>query len=257
MGKDKVCVVIPIYTNNLKVEERCALRHNITLLSAYPIMFVYPKGFNILPLHQAYPHVGLQPVSDKWLGEGLGIFGYNKMMVSESFYKLFVDYEYILICHTDAWIFHDELTGWCNKGYDLVAAPWPMPPRYKHFPIRQYMLLRLKLKSKHKYSHYQKYGRIGNGGLCLRRVETFRKACITYKADIERYANKINEDVFWALHSNYFNVPSVEEAMKFSFDKKPKLLYELNHSQLPMGCHDFNNPTHWIFWQQFINLPLS
>lgn len=64
------------------------------------------------------------------------------MMMSEAFYQLFSDCEYILICHTDAWIFRDDLSAWCQKGYDLIAAPWPTRPRYRHFPMKQFIQLK-------------------------------------------------------------------------------------------------------------------
>lgn len=47
------------------------------------------------------------------------------------------------------------------------------------------------------------FGKIGNGGLSLRRVETFRKACVDYADTIAYYNSQsgalYNEDLFWAL----------------------------------------------------------
>lgn len=250
----EVCVVIFIYSNNIKQEERVAIDHNLHVLRNYPCRFVYPTGFDIQPLHQAYPWVDLLEVSDEWLGLKNGIAGYNKMMLSEEFYKLFDDYEYIFICHSDAWIFRDELSQWCRKGYDLVAAPWPTRPRYKHFPLKQILRLRILLKPKHKILHCQQFGRIGNGGLCLRKIEKFREACVTYKDEIDYYNSnpqETNEDSFWAIIPKDFNVPTEEEALHFAFDAKPKLAYELNHHNLPMGCHGFNKPSRFEFWRPF------
>lgn len=257
--KQLVCVVIPVYTNDLTPEERRALANNLQKLGRYPCVFIYPDGFDIQPLHQAYPRVGLLKVSDNWLGTRRGIAGYNEMMMSAEFYSLFSDYEYIFICHYDAWIFRDEVETWCRKGYDLVAAPWPTRKRYTHFPLKQYIRLKLLLKPRHKILHCQMFGRIGNGGLCLRKVETFRKACIDYKEDIDYYnahADVLhNEDLFWALVPK-LNVPSVDEAMKFSFDLKPQLLYEQNGRQLPMACHGFNKPNRRKFWSRFLTQAL-
>ena len=86
--------------------------------------------------------------------------GYNEMMMSEKFYELFSDYEYILICHVDAWLFRNELVEWCRKGYDHVAAPWPMRPRYGRFPLKQYLKLKLWLKPKRKIIHCQMLERL-------------------------------------------------------------------------------------------------
>lgn len=249
-------VIIPIYKPQLKDYERAALENNLRLLEGFPVTFLKPEHTDMTELHEQYPAVGMQSVSDEWLGTKKGIQGYNEMMMSEKFYELFSDYEYILICHVDAWLFRNELVEWCRKGYDHVAAPWPMRPRYRRFPLKQYLKLKLWLKPKRKIIHCQMFGKIGNGGLSLRRVETFRKACVDYADTIAYYNSQsgalYNEDLFWALEPS-LKLPSVEEALKFSFDLKPELSYELNHQQLPMACHGFNKPVRIKFWRQFIH----
>ena len=81
----------------------------------------------------------VREVSDEWLGRKNGIAGYNRMMLSAGFYELFRDYEYLLICHTDAWIFRDELADWCRRGYDCVAAPWVRRKVYDLPILKQYL----------------------------------------------------------------------------------------------------------------------
>lgn len=130
-----VKVIIPIYRTTLKDWERASLDNTLRLLSAYPILFLIPEGLDIRPLSTVYPSVEVMRVSPDWLGTRRGIAGYNEMMLSRSFYDLFADTEYIFICHLDAWLFRDELAAWCRKGYDLVAAPWPLRPRYRRFPF--------------------------------------------------------------------------------------------------------------------------
>lgn len=137
-----VKVIIPIYRTTLKDWERASLDNTLRLLSAYPILFLIPEGLDIRPLSTVYPSVEVMRVSPDWLGTRRGIAGYNEMMLSRSFYDLFTDTEYIFICHLDAWLFRDELAAWCRKGYDLVAAPWPLRPRYRRFPFRQWLALK-------------------------------------------------------------------------------------------------------------------
>lgn len=248
-------VVIPVYQSELKEYERAALNNNLKLLEGFPVAFVKPQHTDLSSLTNDYPQVEVINVSDDWLGTKRGIQGYNEMMMSETFYALFSDYEYIFICHVDAWLFRNDLAAWCAKNYDLVAAPWPTRPRYKRFPLRQYLQLKLWLKPKHKILHCQMFDRIGNGGLCLRKVATFRQACVDYKAVIDYYNNQSdalhNEDLFWALEPN-LSVPTVEEALTFSFDLKPELSYKMNNYQLPMACHGFNKPPRIAFWRKFI-----
>ena len=55
------------------------------------------------------------------------------------------------------------------------------------------------------------------------------------------YQPIINEDLFWAevIPNNFpdFKVPRPTEALKFSFEVNPEILYQLNNEQLPFGCH--------------------
>lgn len=255
--KYTVKIVIPLYKEKLKDWEEAALANNLHILSGYPVVFVRPEGLNISTWTNRYPQAETLTVSTDWLGTRRGIAGYNEMMMSKRFYELFTDTEFILICHTDAWIFADHLTEWCDKGYDLVAAPWPVRPRYKRFPFKQFLQLKKYLFTpSHGISRQQMYGKIGNGGLCLRKVTTFINACKQYSleiADFNSHPDSMhNEDIFWALVPQKFNYPTVEEALKFAYDLKPKVCHRLNHEQLPMGCHGFNHKSRLPFWKQFI-----
>ncbi len=253
-----VKVVIPIYRLPLKPEEEASLENTMRMLASHSIVFLIPETLDTTQLLRLYPQAEEMRVSSRWLGLERGIMGYNEMTMSKDFYDRFADCEYILICHTDAWIFRDELEQWCRQGYDIVAAPWPTRPRYRRFPLKQYLRLRRRLAPKGKILHQDMFGRIGNGGLCLRRVKAFSDACEKYQAEAKRFITQsvgnvlYNEDLFWALIPEEFNYPSVETALKFSFDLKPQLCYELNGNQLPMGCHGFNKPTRADFWRQFV-----
>ena len=98
MKKMLLKVVIPFYKENIATWEHAALDNNLRMLSAYPICFLYPRGLNMEKYAQAHPQAELVEVSPDWLGTKRGIQGYNEMMMSKSFYDLFSDCEYILIC---------------------------------------------------------------------------------------------------------------------------------------------------------------
>ena len=49
---------------------------------------------------------------------------YNRLMMSEQFYRAFEGYEYILIYQLDCLVFSNALEEWCRKGYDYIGAPW-------------------------------------------------------------------------------------------------------------------------------------
>lgn len=140
----KVIIAIPIY-RDLREEEIVALDNNLEILRNYPTVLIKPTGLNTNALKERYPQVGEIEVSNQWLGTINGIMGYNEMMTSPDFYSLFSDYEYLLICQTDVWIFRDDLMKWIDMGIDLVGAPWPNRNMYLHFPMKQYLQLKVKL----------------------------------------------------------------------------------------------------------------
>lgn len=179
------------------------------------------------------------------------------MMLSSDFYHLFLGYEYMLICHVDAWVFRDELEFWCNCKYDHIASPWPKRDRYTHFPLKQYLKLKLFFKPKRKNIHCQMFGRVGNGGFSLRRVRPFYNACFKYSEEISYFNSKscdlYNEDVFWSLIPKELKTPSAREALKFAFDIKPQVCSKQNNYQLPMAVHGFHQPKRREFWKQYID----
>lgn len=259
MEKREVVVVVPLYKPELSPCERASLRQTVQVLGNYPIVLLVPQGLDLSATLHEFPALAVREVSDEWLGRKNGIAGYNRMMLSEEFYDLFRDYEYLLICHTDAWIFRDELSAWCAKGYDCVAAPWvrrriydlPILKHYLHWrlarSVRSGQLIRQSL-----------YGKVGNGGLSLRRVERFRAACAMYTAEIEHFcaagSHLGNEDVFWAVVPDNFRYPSQEEALQFAFDTNPAYCYDLCNGRLPMGCHSWSKPRMLRFWRGIIPL---
>lgn len=255
----KVQIVIPIYKSQLSSNELMALDNTMSKLSRYPIVFLINHQVEIAPLLAKYPQATTLTVSDDWLGARRGIQGYNEMMMSKEFYELFPHTEFILICHVDAWIFRDEIEQWCDAGYDIVAAPWPTRPLYRMFPFKHYISLRNRImekQGKRIRPHMREH--IGNGGLCLRRVKVFRDACVKYADTIKEYIARApqdvlyNEDLFWAMETKELKYPSVEEALRFSYDLKPKVCHQLNHYNIPMGCHGYAHRSRVKFWAQFI-----
>ena len=249
-------VLIPIYRRPTPDEAR-AMSHNRKVLEAWPHAIVAPEDLDLEGIEQICPDAEILRVSDEWLGPRNGIAGYNKMMLSEEFYRMFEEYDYILICHNDAWIFRDELSEWCAKGYDCVAAPWVRRRVYDLPIIKQYMALRAWAKHrKGEMCRSDLYGRIGNGGLSLRRVESFAKASAEYRQEIlERAKSRghfFNEDVFWATVPSDFRYPDWREALGFAFDTNPAYCYKICHQQLPMGCHSWSKPRMWRFWKDII-----
>lgn len=257
MEKIPLQVVVPVYRPALSERERASLAQTARVLGSRPIVLLHPSDVDVTGITAEFPSVRPLAVSAEWLGRRNGIAGYNRMMLSEAFYELFADTEYILVCHTDAWIFRDELDLWRGRGYDCVAAPWVRRRVYDLPLLRNYLAWRRRRAQRRGETLRQcLYGRIGNGGLSLRRVDSFRRACRQYAAVAERFLAEPhhlhNEDVFWALVPQDFRYPSQREALGFSFDANPAACYRFTGECLPMGCHSWSKPRMYRFWRHFI-----
>ena len=159
--KKKVKIVVPVYTETLSGRAEKSLRQTVNVLGHYPITLLAPEGLNVATLQKEFGIEEVTRVSDEWLGRN-GIMGYNRMMLSREFYERFADYEYILICQTDVWIFRDELTKWCDAGYDYVAAPWPKRNIYDKPIIRHWLKLRRMLfNSDRRILRQQGFNKVG------------------------------------------------------------------------------------------------
>lgn len=264
--KHLVKIVIPIYRSQLTNNEYQSLQNNVSVLARYPIVLLAPDGVDISAIEQQIGQREVMRVSADWLGEKCGIEGYNRMMLSVDFYRRFGDTAYILICQTDAWIFRDELDDWCLKEYDYVGAPWVKRPRYSYFPFNIYFLLRKyyyivrqRLMSDDKITaptRYERFDHVGNGGLSLRKVDSFIKACIAYPREIDFFNSHnqmtCNEDWFWALIPTEFSRPNAVEALQFAIDDYPKRCLKLNGGELPFGCHGWSKRRNFDFWKDII-----
>lgn len=254
--KKKVKIVVPVYTPTVTGRAERSLKRTIEVLGRYPITLLTPENLDVTMLVKEFPGVDITRVSSEWLGNN-GIAGYNQMMLSREFYEMFADYEYILICQTDAWIFRDELEQWCDAGYDYVAAPWPKRKIYDKPFIRHWLKLRRFLfKSDKRILRQQGFNKVGNGGLSLRRVEAFINICNSYADVIEIFKNKrgtlFNEDWFWSIIPRELNYPTIDVALGFSFDIRPQICYELSGGKLPFGCHGWYKKRNIGFWKPII-----
>lgn len=258
MKNELVKVVVPIYEELPGHRSAASFRQMVRQLgSRYPILLLAPEGLDLFFYLSCHERCEVERVPREWLGTECGIVGYNRMMLSREFYERFRGVDYILICQTDAWIFSDELEAWCRRGYDYVGAPWPKRKIYERWPIKLWLKWRKALFGRrHPLMRQDYFNRVGNGGLSLRRVESFIRATERYKELIslfkERKGTIYNEDWFWSLIPHEFSYPTFREALGFSFDTHPALCYELSAGRLPFGCHGWSKPRNYPFWRNFI-----
>ena len=258
-SKKSVGIVIPIYKNKLYEYESISLAQCFNILSRYPIFIIKPESLDVSSIQQQYPQVSIKSFDDDYFNDGL--YGYNKLMLSQTFYEKFLQYDYILIYQLDAWVFQDELEYWCSKNYDYIGAPWIIRPIFNLLPLRIFIYLQSKY-----YNHigrivkYERVGnKVGNGGFSLRKVKSFYQSVEQQQGIIEYYneqSRKIphffNEDVFWSLENLNFRYPPYKEALQFSFDNHPKECMQMNNNTLPFGCHGWSKPRKIKFWKDII-----
>lgn len=280
-------VVIPVYKDTPTSMERASIRQTFRVLGKHDIVFVTHKGC-LLDEYEKIATGEQGVLCTEFFDKGYfdSTAHYSDLCFSEEFYLRFKDYEYMLICQTDAWVFRDELDYWCSQGYDYIGAPIFFPYNKQHF-TRIF------------------YG-VGNGGFSLRRIayclsiirsnwhRIFLKPGILAKiywygflyneeytanlltrlslpllfiAKVFGFRNSIaqfrktgcEEDAilsFWA-HNAWgltCRVPGELEAARFSMEVNPEYLYNKTGQQLPFGCHAFEKWEYESFWKKHIKL---
>ena len=266
-----IAIVIPVYKNPDEWELK-SLQQCCKVLGEYPMILVVPSTFDTNEYQALWTAFGLNLKEERFDDTYFSnIQGYNRLMLSQEFYARFQAYDYILIYQSDAYVFTDQLKDWCEKGYDYVGAP-----------------LIGRFNEKEYYPEMPK--RVGNGGLSLRRVQTYLDYfagninVFTAKQIAERislwkkpytrifvwllmmlgWKNKpislaecwqYNEDDFWSgvLDGTRYAIskPLPQEALLFAFERFPKEMYAITN-QLPFGCHAWLKYQYEEFWKEWI-----
>ncbi len=164
--------------------------------------------------------------------------GYNRLMVSPSFYKKYSAFTYLLIYQLDAFVFSDQLSEWCAKDYDYIGAPWLNVKWINNKEIHKNLPLFTKVPWLFKILK-GKDGLVGNGGFSLRKISSHIKFAKVYSSVFSSL--NINEDLFWGKYvsakEKVFKVPLLQEALSFSIENDPAVGFGLLNNQLPFGCH--------------------
>lgn len=284
----KNCVVIiPIYKNVPAREERASIRQTFRVLGSHKIVFVTHAGCQLDAYREA-AQAEHGTVHTEFFDKGYfdSTAHYSDLCFSEDFYLRFRDYEYMLICQPDAWVFRDELDYWCGLGYDYIGAPIYFPYSEKRFTRIFYGVgnggfslrridhcLRIIRANQHRI--FLKPGILGkiywNGFLYnenygksrLRRLKLlplFVAKVLGFHNSIAQFRRKgCEEDAilsFWA-HNAWgltCRVPDEREAARFSFEVHPEYLFHMTGGQLPFGCHAFGKWDYDNFWRKHIKI---
>jgi hypothetical protein len=275
-SQESVAVVTPVTEFPLLPEEEVSLRHLRHYLGHFRRYIIGP---NSLP--SEFSDFKLKRFPSHYFTDR---FGYNRLMLTEKFYRAFEAYEYVLIYQLDCLVFSDQLQDWCGRGWDYVGAPW----------------------LKNVNDPNEGFSRVGNGGLSLRRVAAALQVLNSKKhvEDPEVLANsrgdrsksvyealeqapllkrmfakakgilhllgyhnnarwlarqmadyRYHEDNFWSYEASKgmtnFRIPTPDEAVGFSFEMAPSYCFERNSRRMPFGCHAWAKYER-EFWEPFL-----
>ncbi|GAA4404321.1 hypothetical protein GCM10023187_21450 [Nibrella viscosa] len=256
-----VCVVIPIYKSELTPYEAIALTQCMRVLGHYPVVLVKPNSLDVRNLTKNYPTLQVRCFADSYFTD---IQAYNRLMLAEQFYRSFADFDYMLIHQLDAFVFRDELSDWCRRGYDYIGAPWLRDRDFTGwsdealFAIRKKVATLLNLKKADGLTPREivSLNSVGNGGFSLRRISVLLRWLPYFRRVIEQYervhAHQYNEDVFWGIEVNrYFpllRIPDFRKALQFAVEFYPeRAIAVYNQGHLPFGCHawDIHGTEYW------------
>jgi hypothetical protein len=250
-----VVVIIPLHTNILNENEWKSLRQCVDVLSSFDICVIKPENLPVDNILNTFPCFKFISFSDIYFQN---ITAYNQLMMSELLYQSFLNYDYMLIYQSDAWVFRNELQSWIEKDYDYIGAPWMKKENHQKWYYQIYQnfvakILRIPLKST-KLS-----GRTGNGGFSLRKISSHYRVCIEKKKIINQYlvnsvkSDLFNEDVFWSTENPEFKYPEYNDSLMFAWDQFPEKGFEATNGVLPFGCHGwFKTQKQLDFWKNII-----
>lgn len=212
----KIATIIPVWTETLDEMTLYFLRHNISLLNDdSEIYLMIPELLDISFYEQNLNdvtsfNIHYKRFEDKWFKSSQT---YNELCFSNLIWTEFENFDYVLICHLDAYIFKPELKFWCEKGYDYIGAPWFNQEWLEWKPF------------------------VGNGGLSLRNPKIMK---IIVDSDVitKNGLDKFNEDFcFSFIVSKIGKVPNHVEAAKFAWEASLDICKEITKNKLPFGIH--------------------
>lgn len=203
MKKD-CCVVIITHKEKLEGNDLWSFEKTIRVFSQRrDIKLIIPESISTSFYEHYSDFIDIQKVNPKWLSS---LRSYNEMCCTTEFYDMFSEYEYMLICQTDAFVFKDELDYFMGLGYDWYGAPW---------------------------SHLK--DKVGNGGLSLRKVSKMREIVANNRFNHESIGG--SEDTWFCInHENEMKICPLDVACNFSIESANNE-YLKKIKTIPMGLH--------------------
>ncbi len=228
---EKVAIVVPHHKAVFSQNERISLEQLNRVLGRYPIFVVAPEHLQgELSLYN-WENIF---VSDESFGS---TDRYSRTFMSQWLYELFINFEYMMIYQTDAFVFEDKLMEFCSLGYDYIGAPWnSYDPATRKLGVR-----------------------VGNGGFCIKKIKSVievlnQKERILNNNPMRKHMEKI-EDLFFAYcgirEDLSFKVPSIDISSEFSIEHSVNGSLSNLNKKRPFGCHDWFRLNYDI-WKPYV-----
>ena len=266
----KLCVVIPVHKPGVTHHEKISLTACKNLLQQYDCYLIHPVGMNTDCYTIIYEKLILQPVASSWL---TSVQKYNKMKRNVAFYNLFSGYQFMLTYELDSYIFSADWHKANAFNYDYIGAPWFSGFHLANqdsqmtgvgnsgFSLRNIQTCIFVLEKVQKAARFWKFFTVTRLRKFLNFSGFMHLFDPAFKSGIKNdffsiidTAYHINEDNYWCeIIPAVFNfkIASVEDAIAFSFEMNPSLLFEKNACQLPIGCHAWEKYEPQ-FWKDYI-----
>jgi hypothetical protein len=236
--------LIPIYKSELSSDEDFSVRNSLANLAGQEVRWLAPTGLDIKPYSDKYG-VSKALVLDKAFFASIET--YSQLLLSDELYAFLADYEFLLICQTDAIVLRNDLNRWLMTDYDYIGAPWPSGWEFKTWAFKPADFPEgISLRAF-----------VGNGGLSLRRISAIRDLFKEFPEFRDNWAIKgFPEDLFISFAgslSTRFRLPNLRVASEFAQELEPDWLARLNGGITPFGVHAWHlqHRTYWesqAFW---------
>ena len=245
-------VVVTLSTRSrYGADEETAFRHARHHLSRYDKFVLIPDDHPAI-----YPGFIPKRFPPRFFGSAAR---QTRLLLSEGFYRAFLDYEFILIYDLHTLVFRDELLTWCRAGYDYIGAPSAVSARAGDeetaasdagFSLRRVRSCLRVIQSREYFVEPHEYWR----QYCERTskvqqvVNWPRKLLkqFRYFNDVKWHVRGMvrdgaREEQFWAAHASHydqaFRVAPPDVAMRFAFGAAPRQSFDSIGGRLPFGCN--------------------
>lgn len=223
-------VVVPVYCDVMTDWECFAFLNNVDRLQKYPFALAVPQSLDCKNYLALAPSIRIVRFPDACFQSA---DSYSRLCLSDFFYEEFSDYQYLLICQLDAYVFSGDIQHWMSLDLDYIGGAVS--------------------KSDLKSGQFIRWTASQNGGLSLRKVVSHRR--------VLRSNKQINcSGLSYELHRDFLGTTAaVDSSMSFraqialhAFVARCRAGFkDLNSAQFIAGFEPGRTLAEDQFWSRF------